>query len=187
MYLQAIVQHVAAELTCVNARKHPMHDHESGCCSRCTTQSCRLTPAAAFQPFSTRRSKAPRSAAFSNARQQSVVRCAAASGVDQDIEALNAKFGIPEHGVTVKAGRGGLPMVHLQHACGATAEVRLDAFSLAHRRQMCMVLQCWRRLTFLATLAIHLQVYLFGGAVISWKMASGDEVLYVRPDAKFDK
>lgn len=31
------------------------------------------------------------------------------------------------------------------------------------------------------------QVYLFGGAVISWKMASGDEVLYTRPDAKFDK
>eukprot|EP00208_Stichococcus_sp_RCC1054_P003283 CAMPEP_0206138546 /NCGR_PEP_ID=MMETSP1473-20131121/3398_1 /ASSEMBLY_ACC=CAM_ASM_001109 /TAXON_ID=1461547 /ORGANISM="Stichococcus sp, Strain RCC1054" /LENGTH=342 /DNA_ID=CAMNT_0053532011 /DNA_START=90 /DNA_END=1118 /DNA_ORIENTATION=- len=31
------------------------------------------------------------------------------------------------------------------------------------------------------------EVYLFGGAVISWKMASGDEVLYTRPDAKFDK
>lgn len=30
------------------------------------------------------------------------------------------------------------------------------------------------------------QVYLFGGVVLSWKMASGDEVLYVRPDAKFD-
>jgi hypothetical protein len=32
-----------------------------------------------------------------------------------------------------------------------------------------------------------LQVYLFGGAVCSWKQASGDEVLYVRPDAVFDK
>jgi glucose-6-phosphate 1-epimerase len=42
-------------------------------------------------------------------------------------------------------------MVHLQHSCGASAEV-----------------------------------YLFGGVVLSWKMASGDEVLYVRPDAKFD-
>lgn len=31
------------------------------------------------------------------------------------------------------------------------------------------------------------QVYLFGGAVCSWKQASGDEVLYVRPDAVFDK
>lgn len=31
------------------------------------------------------------------------------------------------------------------------------------------------------------EVYLFGGAVISWKQASGDEVLYVRPDAVFDK
>lgn len=30
------------------------------------------------------------------------------------------------------------------------------------------------------------QVYLLGGVVTSWKMASGDEVLYVRPDAKFD-
>jgi hypothetical protein len=29
-------------------------------------------------------------------------------------------------------------------------------------------------------------VYLLGGVVTSWKMASGDEVLYVRPDAKFD-
>ncbi|KAF8070973.1 putative glucose-6-phosphate 1-epimerase [Scenedesmus sp. PABB004] len=31
------------------------------------------------------------------------------------------------------------------------------------------------------------EVYLFGGAVCSWKQASGDEVLYVRPDAVFDK
>lgn len=30
-------------------------------------------------------------------------------------------------------------------------------------------------------------MYLFGGAIISWKMASGDEVLYTRPDAKFDR
>eukprot|EP00963_Diacronema_lutheri_P003714 scaffold287_cov337-Pavlova_lutheri.AAC.77 len=30
------------------------------------------------------------------------------------------------------------------------------------------------------------EVYLFGGCVTSWKQASGDEVLYVRPDAKFD-
>ena len=30
------------------------------------------------------------------------------------------------------------------------------------------------------------QVHLFGGCVTSWKQASGDEVLYVRPDAKFD-
>lgn len=34
---------------------------------------------------------------------------------------------------------------------------------------------------------VCLQVYLFGGAVCSWKQASGDEVLYVRPDAVFDK
>lgn len=34
---------------------------------------------------------------------------------------------------------------------------------------------------------IPVQVYLFGGAVCSWKQASGDEVLYVRPDAVFDK
>lgn len=37
------------------------------------------------------------------------------------------------------------------------------------------------------TLSVCLQVYLFGGAVCSWKQASGDEVLYVRPDAVFDK
>jgi hypothetical protein len=36
-------------------------------------------------------------------------------------------------------------------------------------------------------LLLLLQVYLFGGAVCSWKQASGDEVLYVRPDAVFDK
>jgi glucose-6-phosphate 1-epimerase len=78
------------------------------------------------------------------------VRCAAAADVGQDVDALNSKFGIPEH-VTVKPGRGGLPMVQLQHTCGASAEV-----------------------------------YLLGGVVTSWKMASGDEVLYVRPDAKFD-
>lgn len=30
------------------------------------------------------------------------------------------------------------------------------------------------------------EIYLFGGCVTSWKQASGDEVLYVRPDAKFD-
>jgi D-hexose-6-phosphate mutarotase len=31
------------------------------------------------------------------------------------------------------------------------------------------------------------QVYLFGAVVTSWSQPSGDEVLYVRPDAKFDK
>lgn len=31
------------------------------------------------------------------------------------------------------------------------------------------------------------QVTLFGGCVTSWKTASGDEVLYIRPDAVFDK
>jgi hypothetical protein len=34
--------------------------------------------------------------------------------------------------------------------------------------------------------SLPLQVYLLGGVVTSWKMAGGDEVLYVRPDAKFD-
>eukprot|EP00878_Enallax_costatus_P042178 GHUV01049289.1.p1 GENE.GHUV01049289.1~~GHUV01049289.1.p1 ORF type:complete len:121 (-),score=52.41 GHUV01049289.1:198-560(-) len=32
-----------------------------------------------------------------------------------------------------------------------------------------------------------MQVYLFGGAICSWKQATGDEVLFVRPDAVFDK
>jgi glucose-6-phosphate 1-epimerase len=31
------------------------------------------------------------------------------------------------------------------------------------------------------------EVYLFGAVVASWKQATGDEVLYVRPDAVFDK
>ena len=31
------------------------------------------------------------------------------------------------------------------------------------------------------------QVYLFGGLIASWTQPSGDEVLYVRPDAVFDK
>lgn len=31
------------------------------------------------------------------------------------------------------------------------------------------------------------QVYLYGAVVTSWTQPSGDEVLYVRPDAKFDK
>ena len=30
-------------------------------------------------------------------------------------------------------------------------------------------------------------MYLFGAVVTSWSQPSGDEVLYVRPDAKFDK
>ena len=34
---------------------------------------------------------------------------------------------------------------------------------------------------------IALQIYLFGGVVTSWTQPSGDEVLFVRPDAKFDK
>ena len=38
----------------------------------------------------------------------------------------------------------------------------------------------------LHTTTLGTQVYLFGGAVISWKQPSGDEILYVRPDAKFD-
>ena len=32
-----------------------------------------------------------------------------------------------------------------------------------------------------------LQIYLFGGVVTSWTQPSGDEVLFVRPDAKFDR
>ena len=31
------------------------------------------------------------------------------------------------------------------------------------------------------------QIYLHGACVTSWKQATGDEVLYVRPDAVFDK
>ena len=31
------------------------------------------------------------------------------------------------------------------------------------------------------------EIYLHGAVVTSWKQASGDEVLYVRPDAVFDK
>lgn len=31
------------------------------------------------------------------------------------------------------------------------------------------------------------EVYLFGACITSWKQATGDEVLYVRPDAVFDK
>ena len=31
------------------------------------------------------------------------------------------------------------------------------------------------------------QVYLYGACITSWKQMSGDEVLYVRPDAVFDK
>lgn len=31
------------------------------------------------------------------------------------------------------------------------------------------------------------EVTLFGGCITSWKQASGDEVLYIRPDAVFDK
>ena len=31
------------------------------------------------------------------------------------------------------------------------------------------------------------QVYLFGGVVLSWVQPSGDEVLFTRPDALFDK
>ena len=31
------------------------------------------------------------------------------------------------------------------------------------------------------------RVYLFGATVTSWTQPSGDEVLYVRPDAAFDK
>jgi len=31
------------------------------------------------------------------------------------------------------------------------------------------------------------EVYLFGACVTSWKQPSGDEILYVRPDAVFDK
>ena len=34
---------------------------------------------------------------------------------------------------------------------------------------------------------MSLQMYLFGGVVTSWTQPSGDEVLFVRPDAKFDK
>ena len=30
------------------------------------------------------------------------------------------------------------------------------------------------------------EVYLFGGCVVSWKQPSGDEILYVRPDAVFN-
>jgi hypothetical protein len=85
-------------------------------------QACLRTSAAADRFFSSRR--VARSARVSMQRQ-SLVRCAAAADVDQDVDALNSKFGIPEH-VAVKAGRGSLPMVHLQHACGASAEVSLQ-------------------------------------------------------------
>lgn len=95
------------------------------CCGVYRPQSCLRTASAADRLISRRR--AARSAAFS-VQRQSAVRCAAAADVGQDVDALNSKFGIPEH-VMVKPGRGGLPMVQLQHTCGASAEVHLQLAS----------------------------------------------------------
>ena len=83
--------------------------------------------------------------------RRNAVRAAAAAADKIDVPALAAKFNQGKE-VQVMEGTGGLPMVRLTHACGASADV-----------------------------------YLFGGTVISWKQANGSEVLYVRPDAKFDK
>ena len=57
-------------------------------------------------------------------RQPQALQCATVTA-QPDIEALNKEFGIPEH-VEIKAGKGGLPVVHLQHSCGASAEVLAD-------------------------------------------------------------
>ncbi len=60
----------------------------------------------------------------------------------------------------------------LTHGCGASAEVRRllgDGAEYSDALLLCA------------------QIYLYGACVTSWKQAAGDEVLYVRPDAVFDK
>lgn len=95
-----------------------------------------------------RATPAQRRSAAARGAVRVLAQAAATSTVD--LAELNAKYGT--NGVEVKAGRGGLPTVHLKSAAGATVEIAL-----------------------------------FGGCVTSWKTADGREVLYVRPDAVFDK
>jgi Aldose 1-epimerase len=119
----------------------------------CPAKPCAHITAALPRPCRCRRS-ARRAAApviAQRARATPAAPCAAAAAGAVPVAELQSKFGIPGS-VEFVEGRGGLPVVSLKHACGASAEV-----------------------------------YLFGGAVCSWKQASGDEVLYVRPDAVFDK
>lgn len=77
-------------------------------------------------------------------------------------------------------GKGGLPRVLLQHSCGSAAEVQL----LCHLWHI----QAQHHLA-ASTVVNIVQVYLYGANVVSWRQASPnrDEVLYVRPDAVFDK
>ena len=86
------------------------------------------------------------------------------------MSSLASKFGIQGH-VEVTTGKGGLPKVVLKHACGSKAEVCGVVTADCPRHSSC----------------VWLQVYLFGATITSWTQPSGDEVLYVRPDAKFDK
>jgi glucose-6-phosphate 1-epimerase len=90
----------------------------------------------------------PASALRCNSAARSAVNVTASAA---QVEELNSKFGIKDR-VSFVEGRGGLPTVVLNHACGSSAEIAL-----------------------------------FGGCILSWKQASGDEVLYIRPDAVFDK
>ena len=81
-------------------------------------------------------------------------------------------------------GNGGLTKVVLKHACGSQAEVRaLPPASRLPGGEWEGRLSCPQHA---ANLLRALQVYLFGGVITSWTQPSGDEVLYIRPDAKFD-
>lgn len=78
-------------------------------------------------------------------------------------------------------GNGGLTKVVLKHACGSQAEARGPRTgSCARRRARCCTARACLRP------CARAQLYLFGGVITSWTQPSGDEVLYIRPDAKFD-
>ena len=104
--------------------------------------------------------------------------------------------GIADH-VEITEGEGGLPKVVLKHACGSKAEVSMPLFFPAavvcceqqevSSTKLSLSISQTRGCACEHERIIVLQIYLFGGVVTSWTQPSGDEVLFVRPDAKFDK
>lgn len=81
-----------------------------------------------------------------------------------------------------------LPLqVVLKHNSGASAEVSSQLVVRRNHPVLGAIIgRCGRPFLYLAPFCLG-QVYLHGAVVASWKQASGDEVLYVRPDAVFDK
>lgn len=100
-------------------------------------------------------------------------------------------------GVNVTEGEGNLPKVVLTSPSGRWG---FSIFTLISERILIFLIACrvanfalwsfgmklWNVYNFISIFSVA-DVYLYGGCITSWRLANGKDLLFVRPDAVFNK